>query len=318
MEQIKGPVNDTIPHFYLPHHSVFKETSTTTKTRVVFDASCKSASGYSLNDTLLVGPVVQRDLLSIVIKFRIHPVVIVADIEKMYRLVHPDDQSFQRILWRSSPDDPISTYQLKTVTYGTSSAPYLVTKTLQQLANDYGGSDFHAVRSLREDFYVDDLLTGAADVESVIKLRRELSAMLSTAGFPLKKWASNATEVLEDVPPEDLAILPYRSLQDEQAVSTLGLVWEPKSDTLRFNVHLPLPSAVLTKRKVMSYIARIFDPLGLVGPTISKAKLFMQRLWALKHNGQSWDWDTPLPLKLQEEWKQFHSTLNLLSEARIP
>ncbi|XP_055634052.1 uncharacterized protein LOC129774355 [Toxorhynchites rutilus septentrionalis] len=320
MEQIKGPVNDTIPHFYLPHHSVFKETSTTTKTRVVFDASCKSASGYSLNDTLMVGPVVQRDLLSIVMKFRIHHVVIVADIEKMYRqvLVHPDDQSFQRILWRSSPDHPISTYQLKTVTYGTSSAPYLATKTLQQLANDYGGSDFHAVRSLREDFYIDDLLTGAADVESAIKLRRELSAMLSSAGFPLKKWASNATEVLEDVPPEDLAILPYRSLQDEQAVSTLGLVWEPKSDTLRFNVRLPLPAAVLTKRMVMSYIARIFDPLGLVGPTISKAKLFMQRLWALKHNGQSWDWDTPLPLKLQEEWKQFHSTLNLLSEARIP
>ena len=41
--------------FYLPMHPVRKECSTTTKLRVVFDASAKSSNGTSLNDTLLVG-----------------------------------------------------------------------------------------------------------------------------------------------------------------------------------------------------------------------------------------------------------------------
>ncbi|XP_062538676.1 uncharacterized protein LOC134206949 [Armigeres subalbatus] len=68
----------------------------------------------------------------------------------------------------------------------------------------------------------------------------------------------------------------------------------------------------------MSYIAQIFDPLGLVGPTIVVAKLSMQRLWALKQNGEACEWDTALPTKIQEQWKAFHSTLQLPSEVRVP
>ncbi|XP_062714093.1 uncharacterized protein LOC134290886 [Aedes albopictus] len=68
----------------------------------------------------------------------------------------------------------------------------------------------------------------------------------------------------------------------------------------------------------MSYIAQIFDPLGLLGPVIAKAKLFMQRLWALKQDSVSCEWDSPLPDKLQQEWKLFHTTLSILSEVRVP
>ena len=73
--------------YYMPHHAVWKEESTTTKCRVVFDASCKTSSGRSLNELLLVGPQLQEDILSIYIRFRFKPVVLVADVEKMYRQV---------------------------------------------------------------------------------------------------------------------------------------------------------------------------------------------------------------------------------------
>lgn len=56
--------------YYLPHHAVRNETSTTTKFRVVFDGSCKSSSGVSLNDALMVGPTLQEDLFSILTRFR--------------------------------------------------------------------------------------------------------------------------------------------------------------------------------------------------------------------------------------------------------
>ncbi|XP_062557884.1 uncharacterized protein LOC134222737 [Armigeres subalbatus] len=287
MQEVSEPVDDRIKHSYIPHRVIFKESSTTTKVRVVFDASCKTSSGYSLNDTFLVGPVVQQDLYSIYTRFRTKRIAIVADVEKMYRQVlhHLDDRRLLRIRYRRCPSDPIATFELQTVTYGTASAPHLATKTLQQIAIDQAELYLASVDPVVEDFNVDDLLSSASDLESAKAPRLQVYAMLGSAGFPLKKWASNAPEVLHDVPPEDLAIQPLHDLQDEQIISTLGLLWDPKADNLRFKVEVPPPAAILTKRKVMSYIAKIFDPLGLLGPVIAKAKLFMQRLWALNHHG---------------------------------
>ncbi|XP_018301273.1 uncharacterized protein, partial [Mycetomoellerius zeteki] len=84
IQEIKDITDDRSCN-YLPHHAVFKETSATTKTRVVFDASCKTDSGKCLNDMLLVGPTIQQDLFAILARFRTFAVAITADITKMYR-----------------------------------------------------------------------------------------------------------------------------------------------------------------------------------------------------------------------------------------
>ncbi|UYV61264.1 hypothetical protein LAZ67_1004155, partial [Cordylochernes scorpioides] len=109
--------------YYIPHHCVFKEQSTTTKLRVVFDASCKTSNGKSLNDFLHVGPKLQQDIFNILIRFRTRPIAFSGDIEKMYRQVRIDsrDCDFQRILWRKNPSEPLLDYRLLTVTYGLSS-----------------------------------------------------------------------------------------------------------------------------------------------------------------------------------------------------
>lgn len=124
------------PKFYLPHHPVFKMSGGVNKIRVVFDASRKTSSGISLNDTLLVGPKIQLDLIDILLRFRRHKVAFTCDIAKMYRqiLLNKQQRDLQRIIWRESPHDNIEHFVLKTVTYGTSSAAYLATKSLQQLA----------------------------------------------------------------------------------------------------------------------------------------------------------------------------------------
>ena len=57
-------------HFYLPHHFVIKESSTTTKLRVVFDGSAKTTTGISLNDTLMVGPILQPAIFDLLVRFR--------------------------------------------------------------------------------------------------------------------------------------------------------------------------------------------------------------------------------------------------------
>lgn len=74
-----------MPHYYLPHYCVTKEENFTTKLRVVFDASCKTPLGISLNDALMVGSVLQQDLFEIIVRFRTFKYDLIADIAKMYR-----------------------------------------------------------------------------------------------------------------------------------------------------------------------------------------------------------------------------------------
>ncbi|KAL0860057.1 hypothetical protein ABMA27_010372 [Loxostege sticticalis] len=147
---------------YLPHHAVVRSEKETTKTRVVFDASCKGTNGVSLNDKLMNGPVLQEDLRSIIMRWRMHKVCFVSDIEKMYRMILVDKEhiDFQRVLWRqnTSKSDEVKHFWLLTVTFGTTSAPYLAVKTLMQLSIDEGQDYPIAARMIREDFYVDDLL----------------------------------------------------------------------------------------------------------------------------------------------------------------
>ena len=55
--------------YFIPHHAVIRESSVTSKIRIVYDASMKTDSGLSLNDTQYVGPTIQNDLISIFLRF---------------------------------------------------------------------------------------------------------------------------------------------------------------------------------------------------------------------------------------------------------
>ncbi|XP_062556935.1 uncharacterized protein LOC134221766 [Armigeres subalbatus] len=166
MVKLVDPVDEAQPHCYLPHHPVFKESSTTTKIRVVFAASCKTSSGFSVNDLQLVGPVVQEDLQSIHIRFHSHQIAFVADVKKMYRqiLLHPPFRRYQLVLWRPHPSQPIATHELQTVTYGFASAPFLATRTLQQIAQDSSEEYPAAASKVQRDGCVDDFLSSSTHV----------------------------------------------------------------------------------------------------------------------------------------------------------
>ncbi|GFW19115.1 integrase catalytic domain-containing protein [Trichonephila clavipes] len=81
MEEIKNETLDKI-NYYIPHHSVYKPEKTSIPLRVVFDASAKTTSGFSLNSILLNGGIIQQDLFSIVSRFRKHEYAFSADIKK--------------------------------------------------------------------------------------------------------------------------------------------------------------------------------------------------------------------------------------------
>lgn len=112
---------------FLPHHGVFKQNGDSLKIRVVYDASCQTSSGHSLNDILLTGPKLQTNICDILMPFCIHNVVFTCDIRQMYSqiLVHPEDQQYQMVLWRENNTDPLSLYKLTRITFGVNCSPYI-------------------------------------------------------------------------------------------------------------------------------------------------------------------------------------------------
>jgi hypothetical protein len=305
MELVPSGEIDKRNSCYLPHHAVIKDSSTTTKLRVVFDGSSKTSNGLSLNDNLLPGPNLQQDLFLILARFRCFQYVISSDIEKMYRQINIDerDADFQRILWRESVDSPLEIYRLKTVTYGTTSAPFLAMRCIQQLANENINNFPLACATIRQCFYMDDLLCGHNTFQETLVLRDQIIEILKQGQFNLRKWASNDPFLLPTVNSEtsdNTAI----NLDKDGDIKTLGLTWNSKEDTLKFVIaNSPVPGKI-TKRSILSTIAKIFDPLGLIAPFVVNAKLVLQKLWQLKL-----PWDQSVPNPLTEEWHRFLNEL---------
>ncbi|XP_046145431.1 uncharacterized protein LOC114881623 [Osmia bicornis bicornis] len=158
MERIPEPIQTPGSTYYLPHHGVMRESSSTTKLRVVFNASCKTSSGVSLNDLVHKGPNLLPEIFSLLLRWRKYTIVFSADVEKMYRQIRVagEDCDFQRIVWRDTLDESLKTYKLTTVTYGMACAPYLAIRTLHQLSREEKETYPLAAHCITRDVYVDD------------------------------------------------------------------------------------------------------------------------------------------------------------------
>ncbi|GFY02626.1 integrase catalytic domain-containing protein [Trichonephila clavipes] len=155
MKEVVAEHDNSEVAYYMPHHGVLRPEKSTTKLRVVFNATNPTSNGLLLNSIQYNGGLVQNDLFTIMIKFREHPYAFTADVKMMYRmiLIHESQQPLLRILWKESPEDPVKTFEMKTVTYGTVSAPFLATRTLLQLSRDEEKNFPLAAPVLRELLY---------------------------------------------------------------------------------------------------------------------------------------------------------------------
>ncbi|XP_055527349.1 uncharacterized protein LOC129719969 [Wyeomyia smithii] len=305
---------------YLPHHAVLRPSSSSTKCRVVFNASAKSLSEQlSLNEVLQVGPVVQNDMHFIILRFIKFKIAFSGDIAKMYRQVlhAPQDRRFLRIFWRAHPSQPLRVLELCTVTYGTASPPYLATRCLVQLVEEDGKSFPIAAHIVKEETYMDDVLSGAGSREEAIEAQRQLQQLLGSGGFLIRKWCSNSPEFLEHIPVEDQEKrVPLAECGVNEAIKVLGLLWDSTADTLYIandTKQSPHPQHYITKRVMYSVIAKFFDPLGLISPVIVMAKLLVQRLWQLKIG-----WDNPVDEDTARQWNELQVSMSLLAHNAIP
>ena len=303
--------------FYLPMHVVRKDSSTTTKLRAVFDASMKSSSGASLNDTLMVGPTVHLSLVEVLIRFRMHKIALVADISKMYRAneLPIRDRDLHRFVWRVNPRDALQDFRMTRVTFGVSSSSFVANMTVKQNAEDHQIAFPMAAEVVKRSFYVDDCLTGAESREEGVELCRQLRELFAKGDFILRKWNSSSPDVLKDVPSSLRDDHNSLTISDQDCIytKTFGIEWHSILDHFRLTVsHLTFHSA-LTKRALVSDVDRTYDVLGWFSPAVIKAKILLQRVWEAKV-----DWDEEVSDSIREEWSLWQSQLKHLACVHIP
>ncbi|XP_068916892.1 uncharacterized protein [Tenebrio molitor] len=236
-----------------------------------------------------------------------------ADIEKMYRqiLIDSVDTDYQRILWRDHPNEELKTYRLTTLTYGTKPASFIATRCLVELAVQNQKVNPLASSIIKRDFYMDDLLTGADTISELSAICEDVSTILQEGGFNLRKWTSNVPltshKINNNCQKNGIVNL------DNDVTKTLGLLWDSKNDLLKYDAKPIDQKSRVTKRSVLSIIAQIFDPLGIIGAVIARAKIILQKLWSLKIG-----WDESVPQDIHCAWINFLKELPYLQMLRIP
>lgn len=201
--------------------------------------------------------------------------------------------------------------ELQTVTYGTNSAPFLSTRCLVELARSNQKMYPLGADALLKQCYVDDILFGVETITELQDAHQQITRLLSTAGMTLHKRTSNSTAFLKSISMNH-SQPNYIISSENKSSKVLGIQWSPLNDT--FTLTLPVSSIDynISKREVLSTIAKIFDPVGLINPYVVIAKILMQKIW-LSRIG----WDDLLNDELMKEWKSFASGISDLNTLTI-
>ena len=156
--------------------------------------------------------------------------------------------------------------------------------------------------------------TTADDPHSALILQQQLADLFARGGFLLRKWNSSDPSVLEKIPQELRDTNRTQTISEvNEYAKTLGIEWNISTDGFRLTIAEFSPDTTITKRRMVSDVAKVFDVMGWFSLAIIKMKILLQRLWEIKL-----DWDDPIPEHIYQDWFQWRSELPLLMTVRIP
>ena len=300
--------------WYLPHFLVLNPNKPE-KVRIVFDAAAEYEN-TSLNKNLLKGPDRTNSLVGELMRFRQGNIALAADIESMFHQVKvmPEDQDSLRFLWwPKTTEEPPEEFVMTVHIFGATDSPCAANSALKKTAKDNEASfSREATRTMKNNFYVDDLLKSLNTTEETIHQAKELIKLCEKGGFNLTKFVSNDREVLSSIEAKKRANPSLDlNLQKLPIERTLGQCWNLESDQLGFKVaELKKPD---TMRGVLSTICTVFDPLNFAAPVMLVAKKIMQELWRKKYS-----WDQQLESEILQRWQCWKKNLRFLSDITVP
>ena len=250
-----------------------------------------------------------NNLLNVLLKFRENPVGIVGDIKKMYNSVYIKEH-VHRFLWRDFMKNRIpNIYVITAVNIGDRPSGTIATVALRETALMAKDTYPKEAEIVLRSTYVDDIVDSVESIEEAQTLTKNITDLLKPGNFHVKRWNISGDR---------------KSLTKDNNI-VLGVLWQPSSDTIHFDMRLNFSKKVkkqrigpdltkmdipdkipskLTKRIVMSQLNGIYDPLGLLVPFTIKGKILMRDSWARKL-----DWDTELTSDEANKWINFFTEM---------
>ena len=287
----------------------------TTKTRIVFDASAKF-NDLSLNDIVLQGLKLQSDLFAVLRRFRRDPVALMCDIKEMYLQIKlkREDQPYHRFLWRDletgrEPD----VFEFNRVVFGVNSFPFQAQFGAQEHARRHQSIFLLEAETVLKSTYMDDSMDSVPSMKAAVEFYSPLSQLWKSAAKYARKWLSNKPEVLQFLPTADCATEVDHDRGELPPIKTLGVLWRPMEDVFKLQVNQPPGKHEHSKRSFLKKMATLFDPLGLLSPYTVRAKVLLQEIWASGVSSEE-----PVNKELSSKASRWFEELPALKSIQIP
>ncbi|XP_065891666.1 uncharacterized protein [Dysidea avara] len=208
------------------------------------------------------------------------------------------------------------------VVFGVSASPFLLNATISYHLENYHDDHPDLVNTLKQSIYVDDVTYGADDNDDAYNLYSTSTKLFADGGFNLRKFVTNSSHLCQRLAAEQklpTEVELYGCIMEEDATYTsnlligsipgghkvLGVSWDPVRDVLLFDIRdiaNSLHTLEPTKRTIVGFASRFYDPLGFLAPAIIMLKMFFQELCKVKL-----DWDEQLSREMLTKWKGLRS-----------
>ncbi|EYC23457.1 hypothetical protein Y032_0015g2655 [Ancylostoma ceylanicum] len=294
VDKEEGRQGETI-HF-IPHQAVLTPQKTTTKLRIVFDASAHYKGCPSLNDVLHRGPVILPSLHGVLLRVRTGRFAVASDVEKAFLQVRLNeaDRDATRCLWLRNHKlpptaDNVRTLRFTRVTFGLKCSPFLLAGTTYFHLDQYT-DEKELVEEVKRNLYVDNLLLTANTRQETSHFYQRTKCMFQDLNMNLREFTSNDQDLMQFIPAHDRSVNLNPRL--------LGITWNSSTDQFLLSCKIPKTSPV-TKRTVTSAIASVYDPMGWFLPLLFRARVYLQNLWR-----EQCDWDSKLDENQCKEWDE--------------
>ena len=300
---------------YIPWRVVWKENSTTTPCRPVFDASQPTDSGFSLNDIVAKGRNNMNKLVEIFLRWRCYEFAYHNDIKTMYNRIKLREPFWclQRYLWNAEldpskePDEKI----IKTAIYGVTSSGNQAENGLRKTADKQKDEYPEVNEIVKKDVYVDDCMAGARSKILALKLIDDLELVLNKGGFTLKGFTMSGEDPDDSLTADGVSINvaghKWYSKVDVIALDIKELNFARKQRGRKTKIIDEIPKN-LTRRQCASKIAEIFDFTGIITPITATMKMDLHELCTRKLQ-----WDDTVPDNLRPIWE---SHFQMISELK--
>ncbi len=303
-EQLNSHVIEKVPEeptgdkvFYLPHKPICREDNSTTKVRMVFDCSSRpSPMSNSINECMYIGPTLQPNLWDIMIRARMSSNLLIGDLRKAFLQIglKPTDRDAFRFLFNINGIE--EHLRFARLPFGAEASPFVLGATLNYHYDRQPEKYAETVDCLKENTYVDNLMKTGETLQEMNLFKTEATEILEAGKFPVHKWESN----IHDLESEGMS----------NPTKILGHVWDKSEDTLEIQPPSITEDQPVTKKKILSHLGSIYDPLGVISPTLVEGKRIYREAC-----DENQEWNKEVSPALAKDWLKW---TRQLSNIKIP